>query len=135
MRAAARNIARTYGSLRKLATALGVDTKTLTRRARPSAGLAIALARIANVSVDSVLGRSGLSAVPDYDRGDPAGNAGGTWIPRLTATTGTATGPSAFATTARPSMSARASAPRASLRASSSSASRARILLPAARND
>ena len=45
VRAAARNIARTYGSLRKLAAALGVNPTSLTRKDAPSAGLAVALAR------------------------------------------------------------------------------------------
>jgi len=65
VRAAARNIARTYGSLRKLAAALGVEPKTLTRRDKiPSAALAVALARVSGLSVDAVLGRSGLEALP-----------------------------------------------------------------------
>ncbi len=64
VRAAARNIARTFGGVGKLAAALGIHRNFITRRARPSAGLAVALARLANVSVDSVLGRSGLTALP-----------------------------------------------------------------------
>ena len=64
VRAAARNIARTYGSLRKLAAALGVCPDILTKRRRPSAGLAVALARVSHVSVETVLGWTPLAAVP-----------------------------------------------------------------------
>src|SRR6185437_16742716 len=64
VRAAARNIARTYGGLAKLAAALGVGRSVFTKRSRPHPGLAIALARVANVSVDSVLGRAGLTSLP-----------------------------------------------------------------------
>ncbi len=65
VRAAARNIARTYGGLRKLAAAIGVEPQTLTRKDKtPSAGLAVALARVSGLSVDVVLGRSGLTSLP-----------------------------------------------------------------------
>jgi hypothetical protein len=64
VRAAARNLARTYGSLRKLAAALGVTPTSLTRKRAPSAGLAVALARVSKMSVDAVLGWTPLAAVP-----------------------------------------------------------------------
>lgn len=65
VRAAARNIARAqYGTLRKLAAALGVRPAILTRKKPPGAGLAVALARISGMTVDAVLGRSKLAAVP-----------------------------------------------------------------------
>jgi hypothetical protein len=64
VRAAARNIARTYGSLRKLAVALGVNPTSLTRKETPSAGLAVALARVSKMSVDAVLGWKKLAALP-----------------------------------------------------------------------
>ena len=65
VRAAARNIARThYGSLRKLAAALGVRPAILTRKRHPCAGLAVALARVSGMTVDAVLGRAKLAAVP-----------------------------------------------------------------------
>lgn len=65
VRAAARNIARAqYGSLAQLARALGIRPAILTRKQRPSAGLAVALARVSGMTVDSVLGRAKLSAVP-----------------------------------------------------------------------
>jgi hypothetical protein len=65
VRAAARNIARTYGSLRKLAAVLDVNPGVLTsKRRRPSAGLAVALARVSKMSVDAVLGWTSLAAVP-----------------------------------------------------------------------
>ncbi len=65
VRAAARNIARTqYGTLRKLAAALGIDPGILTQKRRPSAGLAVALARVSGMTVDAVLGRTPLAAVP-----------------------------------------------------------------------
>lgn len=46
-----------------LAAALGVSPESLTRKSRPSPGLAIALARLTGQSVDSVLGRDGLLSV------------------------------------------------------------------------
>jgi len=66
VRAAAHNIARShFGTLRKLAAALGVLPNTLTRKdKRPSPGLAVALARVSGLSVDVVLGRSGLASLP-----------------------------------------------------------------------
>jgi len=64
VRAAARNIARSrYGTLRKLAAALGVTPISLTRKQLPSAGLAVALARISGMSVDAVLGWKALAAL------------------------------------------------------------------------
>ena len=70
-RAAAKNIARTFGGVAKLAVALGVNDATMSRE--PSPGFAIALARVSGMSVDAVLGRSGLAAVPET----PAKVAGG----------------------------------------------------------
>jgi hypothetical protein len=64
VRAAARNIARTYGSLRKLAAALGVHPNAFTAKKGPGPGLAIALARVSKMSVDAVLGWTPLAAVP-----------------------------------------------------------------------
>jgi len=63
VRAAARNIARTFGSLRKLAAVLGVCPTILSRKAPPCAGLAVALARVSGMTVDAVLGRTGLAVV------------------------------------------------------------------------
>jgi hypothetical protein len=65
VRAAARNIARAqYGSLAKLARALGITPGILTRSQRPSAGLAVALARVSGMTVDAVLGRTKLAVAP-----------------------------------------------------------------------
>jgi hypothetical protein len=66
LRASIRNIARArFGTLRKLAAALGVRPDVLTsKRRRPSAALALAVARVADMSVDAVLGRTGLALVP-----------------------------------------------------------------------
>lgn len=75
VRAAARNIARNFGGIGKLAAALDVDPSIL-RALRPSPAVAVALARISGMSVDTVLGRTGLASVPDDDRGDPAGMGG-----------------------------------------------------------
>jgi hypothetical protein len=65
LRASIRNIARArFGTFRKLAAALGVRPDVLTsKRRRPSAGLALAVARVADMSVDAVLGRTGLALV------------------------------------------------------------------------
>jgi hypothetical protein len=64
VRAAARNIARAqYGTLAKLAAALGIKPYVLTQKSRPSPGLAVALARVSGMSVDAVLGRAKLAAV------------------------------------------------------------------------
>lgn len=57
VRVAARNIARQhFGTIAKLAAALGVDPGGLTKKRRPSAGLAVALARVSGMTVDAVLG-------------------------------------------------------------------------------
>jgi hypothetical protein len=64
VRVAASNIARTFGGLGKLAAALGVSRNALSRKRRPSAGLAVALARVSSLSVDAVLGRVKLASVP-----------------------------------------------------------------------
>ena len=62
LRASIRNVARThFGTLRQLAAALGVDRSVLTSKDRPSPALALAVARVAGLSVDVVLGRVGLS--------------------------------------------------------------------------
>ena len=65
LRASIRNIARArYGTLRKLAAAMGIKPSSLTRKQRPSAGLAVAVARVSGVSIDAMLGRVALAAVP-----------------------------------------------------------------------
>ncbi len=51
---AIRGVARTYGGIKALATALGVKEGTLASK-RPSAGLAVAVARIAGLSLDAML--------------------------------------------------------------------------------
>jgi hypothetical protein len=74
VRAAIRNVARVrFGSLTKLAAALGVSPNVLTRKGRPHPGLAIALARVSDMSVDAVLGRTGLAVVASA----PAANDNG----------------------------------------------------------
>lgn len=75
VRAAARNIARQhYGTLAALAAVLGVVPGILTRKRRPSAGLAVALARVSGMTVDAVLGRTGLAVVqaPSAPKGGAA---------------------------------------------------------------
>jgi hypothetical protein len=65
LRASIRNIARArFGTFAKLAAAIGVRSEFLTRKRRPSAALALAVARVADMSVDAVLGRTGLALVP-----------------------------------------------------------------------
>ena len=65
VRAAARNIARTqYGTLRKLAAALGVAPTSLTSKRGVGPAMAVALARVSKMSVDAVLGWKALAAVP-----------------------------------------------------------------------
>jgi hypothetical protein len=71
LRAATRNIARTYGSLRALARALGIDPGILTRKKRPSPALAVALWRLTGIPVEQLL-RPTLAAVPSAPA--PAGN-------------------------------------------------------------
>ena len=64
LRASIRNIARTrYGTLRKLAAALGVEHHVLTKKRRPSPALAVALWRLTGVPVESLLAPQ-LAAVP-----------------------------------------------------------------------
>jgi hypothetical protein len=53
-RAAIRGVAKTYGSLAKLAVALGVRISTLYKK-RPSPGLVLAVARLTGLSVDEML--------------------------------------------------------------------------------
>jgi hypothetical protein len=55
LRAAIRNIARTYGSLAALARTLGVKAGVLTSKTRPHPGLAVALWRLTGVSVEAML--------------------------------------------------------------------------------
>jgi len=55
VRLAIRNIARTFGSLRKLAAAIGARPNTFSKKHRPSAGLALAVARVAGISLDAML--------------------------------------------------------------------------------
>ncbi len=80
-RAAVANVARTFGSKRKLAAALGINPGILSNKGRPHPGLAVALARLSGMSVDAVLGRVALAAVPspgkppDRHKG-PAGSEG-----------------------------------------------------------
>jgi hypothetical protein len=66
LRASIRNVARVhFGTLIKLANAIGVAPRVLTRKAGlPSAGLALAVARVSGVSLDAMLGRVALAAVP-----------------------------------------------------------------------
>jgi len=64
VRAAIRNVARTRtGTLTRIAM-LGVPLGTLSSNRRPSAALAVAVARVGGLSVDSVLGRTGLDVLP-----------------------------------------------------------------------
>ena len=64
LRASIRNIARAkYGTLRKLAAALGVKPSSLTRKQLPSAGLAVALWRLTGTPVEALL-TGKLAAVP-----------------------------------------------------------------------
>jgi len=55
VRLAIRNIARTFGSFANLARAVGVERNALNRKGRPSAGLALAVARVAGISLDAML--------------------------------------------------------------------------------
>jgi len=55
VRVAIRNVARTFGSLRKLAAAIGARPNTFSKKHRPSAGLALAVARVAGISLDGML--------------------------------------------------------------------------------
>jgi hypothetical protein len=55
LRTAIRGIARSFGSLTKLAAAIGVPLGTLAKRRHQSAGLALAVARVAKVSLDVML--------------------------------------------------------------------------------
>ena len=65
LRAATRNIARArYGTLRKLADALGIVPSILTRKRHPSPALAVALWRLTGVPVEELL-RGKLAPVPE----------------------------------------------------------------------
>lgn len=55
VRTAIRGAARTFGSLRKLAAAIGVGPAVLTKKTRPDPGLALAVARVAGLSLDAML--------------------------------------------------------------------------------
>ena len=55
LRAACRNVARTFGSLRTLGAALGVEPAILTRKKHPSPGLAVALWRLTGTPLDVLL--------------------------------------------------------------------------------
>ena len=55
VRTAIRGAARVLGSLVKLARAVGVKPGTLTGKGRPSAGLAVAVSRVAGLSLDAML--------------------------------------------------------------------------------
>ncbi len=75
LRAAARNIARTrYGTLRKLAGALGIHPYILTRRKHPGPGLAVALWRLTGTPVEVLLSGK-LAAVPSPAPGKEGGAA------------------------------------------------------------
>ena len=64
LRAAIRNVARArYGTLGKLAAALGVKPSVLTRKHRASPALAVALWRLTGTPLDTLL-RPTLAAVP-----------------------------------------------------------------------
>jgi hypothetical protein len=63
-RAAIGNVARTFGSKRALAAALGVKPGVLSSKGRPHPGLAVALARLSGMSADAVLGWKRLASVP-----------------------------------------------------------------------
>jgi hypothetical protein len=65
VRACIRNVARTRtGTLSRLAELLGVPLGTLSSNRRPSAALAVAVARVSGLSVDAVLGRVPLAVLP-----------------------------------------------------------------------
>jgi hypothetical protein len=64
LRAAIRGLVKTrYASIAALARELGIDPRILTRRRRPSAGLAVAVWRVSGIPLDVLL-RGGLSIVP-----------------------------------------------------------------------
>jgi hypothetical protein len=55
LRLVIRNVTQHHGSLTKLAARLGVTPAILTRKRAPGAGLAVALARALNLSLDGIL--------------------------------------------------------------------------------
>jgi hypothetical protein len=64
LRSATRGIVRArYGTLAKLAAALGMAPGVLTRKKRPSPGLAVALWRLTGIPVEALM-RPTLAAVP-----------------------------------------------------------------------
>ncbi len=66
LRASARNIARTFGSIAALARALGVAPGVLTRKGRPGAGLAVALGRLTRIPVETLLsGKLAVAPAPE----------------------------------------------------------------------
>jgi hypothetical protein len=75
LRAATRNIARSYGGLAGLARALGVHPGILTRKRRPSPGLAVALARLTRIPVETLLSGK-LAAVPSPAPAPPSAPGG-----------------------------------------------------------
>lgn len=77
LRASIRNVARVrFGTLGKLAAAIGVSPGALTAKRRPSAALALAVARVADMSVDAMLGRTGLALVPSSGSSAPVEKGG-----------------------------------------------------------
>jgi hypothetical protein len=73
--AAIRGASRTYGSMAKLARVLGVKPNTLTAK-HPSAAIAIAVARLTGLSLDSMLaGRLTEAGVCPVCGGKRAGGA------------------------------------------------------------
>jgi hypothetical protein len=73
------------GGLGKLAAAIGVKPSTLSNKSRPSPGLALAVSRVAGVSLDAMLAgklrdagrcRTCGQRPTDDNRGDPAGIGG-----------------------------------------------------------
>lgn len=78
VRAAIRGAARTYGSLRRLAEALGVEPGVLTKKSLPHPGLALALARVTKLSLDAMLAGKLTDAGTCHACGAPKGAFGGT---------------------------------------------------------
>ena len=72
LRAACRNVARTFGSFRKLGRALGIDPSILTHKRHPSPGLAVALWRLTGTPIDVLL-TGKLSPVPSEPDAPKAG--------------------------------------------------------------
>ena len=64
LRASIRNIARAYGALSCLAEVMGVHQSVLTSKARPSAALALAVARAGGTTVEAIIS----GTIPDAGR-------------------------------------------------------------------